>query len=143
MKGKGHGLLLYMPPLYVLALAQLQIKYRLGRSYAGLYALGKGFHEEGVLSDKDFEEAKEKYLVSLIQRNKKPPTLELLREKETLKELENYYRRALQEWSTMKETAKKYYLKKAEKDAEKVKNAKLVLELHKQEEVEKDLEIPQ
>lgn len=129
MRGKGHGLILYMPESFVLSLAELQFKMKLGRSWAGLLALTEGFHQLGVLSDEDYETYRARYTTSILEKNKKPPTLKQLRHKEELEELENYYSRALDQWATMKDSAKQYYLRKAEQDTKKAKNAKLLLDL--------------
>ena len=126
---REHGLLLYLGPEEVLALAKLQTENELGRSYAGKLALVEGFHQLGVLSDQDYEAFKAKYSVKITEKNQKPPTLKQMQVKQELTELENYYSRALKQWATMKDSAKQYYLTKAEKDAKKVKNAKLLLDL--------------
>ena len=136
MKGKGHGLVLYLAPELVLSLAKLQTVKELGRSYAGLLALTEGFYQLGVLSDVDYEEAKARYSVSLLQKNKKPPTLKQLREKEELKRLEQHYSRVLEQWSTLNEKTKTIHEKKAAKDAKRVNAAKLVLDLASGSEVE-------
>jgi len=126
---RQHGLLLYLGPKEVIALAKLQANKELGRSFAGKLALTEGFHQHGVLSDEDYEEAKTRYTVSLIQKNKKPPTLKQIQKKQELTELENYYSRALDQWVIMKPKSKEYYLAKAKNDAKKVKAARLLLDL--------------
>lgn len=128
---REHGLLLYLNPVEVLALAKLQTDCELGRSFAGKLALAEGFYSLGVLSEDAYEEAKRKYSVKITEKNKKPPTLKQIKKKQELEELEAYYSRALNAWSTMKESSKQFYLKKALKDSKKVKAAKLLLDLAK------------
>ena len=143
--GKGHGLVLYLPDELVLSLAKVQVEFCLGRSFAGLLMTTEGAHKLGVLSDEHYEKYKNRYSAKLLERPKKelkpvrevsPPTLKQIRKKTELEELEKTYSNVLEQWVSMKEESKKYYLKKVEKDLGNypdLKNAKLILELGKQE----------
>jgi hypothetical protein len=126
---KPHGYLLYLNRPVYLAVVRLQAKLGLGRSYSVLLPLVEGLHSMGYLSDEDYEEAKAQYSVGLIEANRKPPTLNQIREKEELERLEKHYSEVLAQWSKLNEKTRLVHLKKAVKDAKRVKAAKLVLDL--------------
>lgn len=74
---KDYGLLLFLPPEGVLALAKLQYELGLGRSYAGLLALHKGFHDFGAINDEQWAMLEERYSKKLEIKipEKKPEVL--------------------------------------------------------------------
>lgn len=126
---KPHGYLLYLNRPVYLAVVKLQADLGLGRAYSAQLPLVEGLHNMGYLSDGDYEEAKAKYSVGLIEANKKPPTIKQLQRKEELERLEKHYSGVLEQWATLSEKAKLVHLKRAREDAKKVSSAKLVLDL--------------
>jgi hypothetical protein len=130
---KPHGYLLYLNRAVYLAVVKLQADLGLGRSYSAMLPLVEGLHSMGYLSDEDYEEAKAQYSVGLIEANKKPPTVEQIQVKQEIERLEKHYSGVLEQWATLSEKAKLAHLKRAQKDAEKVSSAKLVLDLAPQD----------
>lgn len=138
---KGHGLPLYLPDELVLALAEVQVKFKLGKTFAGLLMLTEGAHKLGVIGQETYEFFRNRYTTKLVERPKKElspvrrtvvPTLKQVKEKAKLEELEKTYSNVLEQWSTMKQKSKDYYLRKAETDLEEypdLNNAKLLLDL--------------
>ena len=141
MRRPGHGLVLYLPDKLDLAIAKLRSNFELGRSFSGLLALTEGLYSFGALSDEDYTFFKDRYSTPLLERPVKElgpvrrdvkRTLEQIRAKTRIEELEKQYGNALNQWSIMKERSKQWFLEHATKDLKKypdLQNAKLLLDL--------------
>lgn len=99
-------------PLYIRFL-QLQADKKLGRPYAGLLAFVEGMYRLGYLSKEDYEKYSQRYSKPLEEDSEKPLTLEDLKSQEQLNQIKEKLKLALEQFETMPQTSKQYYLKKA------------------------------
>lgn len=127
---KDHGLLLFLAPELVIALAKVQIQKEIGRSYAGLYALTVGLHQLGVLSEEQFEVLEKRYSESLVQEpSEKPLSPAELLEKQKLQAKDRYFLAVLVQWNLHKDPIwRQRVFAEAEKFGE-LESAKRVLAL--------------
>jgi hypothetical protein len=134
---KDYGLLLYMRAELLQAHAQLMANRQLSRSNAGLLALTEGLHELGCLDKEQYEACKELYsrkmVFSLVAERSRPKTVEAVQEQSTISKLEAEFSSAVTNWPLMKEKARIFMLKKAEKWKDKVPSAQMLLELAAEE----------
>jgi hypothetical protein len=101
---KEHGLLLFLPPELILALAKVQIQKEIGRSYAGLYALTVGFHQLGAISKEQFEVLEKRYSEPLMQEpSQKPLSPAELLQKQKLQAKDRYFLTVLAQWTLHKD----------------------------------------
>ena len=133
--------MLYLPDYLVLALAKVQVDNGLGRSFAGLLAVTEGTYKLGALPIEQYAELTERYSTKLLDRPKKEATpvkatvtrtLKQIKKRSELEELESQNSRVLDQWATMKEKSKLYYVEKAKKDLAEhpeLENAKLIAAL--------------
>jgi hypothetical protein len=133
MPFNDHAYRLFLDRTLYLAAVQLQADRGLGKAFSVMLPLVEGFHVLGYLSDGDYDLYKSKYSIGLIEGNKSPTQIrrEQTRAAEC-KSLNRHFGEVLAQWSTLKESSKRYHLKEAEK-FKTLKNAKLVLELGVQE----------
>lgn len=125
---KEHGVLLYLPPELYSAFIRLQADKGLGRSYAGLLALTEGLHCLGYLSEDEHAIYVKRYSRKLTEQ-KTALTLQQTKEKEARIKLEKQFSDIIKQWSTMKQSSRDYYMKKALDNKEIIPNAKLVIAL--------------
>jgi hypothetical protein len=125
---KEHGILLYLSPALYIGFTRLQADKGLGRSYAGLLAFTEGLHSIGYLNEDDYLTHIKRYSQKLTEQ-KQESTLQQSKEKEARIKLEQQFSDVIKQWATMKESSRKYYVKKALENKDKIPNAKLVLAL--------------
>lgn len=117
---KEHGLLLFLPPELILALAKVQIQKEIGRSYAGLYALTVGFHQLGAISKEQFEVLEKRYSEPLVQEpSQKPLSPAELLDKQKLQAKDRYFLTVLDQWAIHRDSG---WRLKAYAEAEKFQN---------------------
>jgi len=124
-----------------LATIQLQAKKGLGKSYSAMLPFVVGLHSLGFLSDADYEVYKNKYSIRLEESVNVPTKADIIRmerRENKNRQLNRHFGEILAQWSQLKDSAKDYHLKEAEKHRN-LKNAKLLLDLG----TPKTLEAPQ
>jgi hypothetical protein len=124
---------LYMDRKLYLALIQLQADKGLSKSKAGLLSVVEGLHQIGYLSNGDYEVYRNKYSVSLEEAANRPTKADIIRQEKRHnrnRQLNRHFGEVLAQWSRLKDSAKQFYLKEAEKNKT-LKNAKLLLDLGK------------
>jgi len=133
MPFNGHSYLLCLDYKLYLATIQYQADHGLGKAYTGMLLHVEGLHSEGYLSDADYELYKAKYSIGLAEGHKSPTVIYKEQTRAAECKVQNkHFGEVLAHWSTLKEKSKLYHLKDAAKHP-KIKNAKLLLELGKQE----------
>jgi hypothetical protein len=133
LRSQDHYLPLLLNAKLRLALIKLQYNMELGTSYAGLYALNEGLHALKYLSDEDYEFFKRRYSDKLVcdDSNKKALEIDQQARKEN-EEMTKYFREILMQWDTHPNLEwRKYQFKKAKEYANRIPNAKLILDLEK------------
>jgi len=121
------------------AAIQLQANLGLGKAFSAMLPYVEGLHVMGYLDEESYELYKNKYSVTLEdahnQRNKSPVDIQREQTRAAYcKTANREFGQVLDQWSTMKESSKVYWVKKARlKDNARVQNAKLVLELAEHE----------
>lgn len=136
-----HQYRVFLDRKLYMATIQLQAERGLGKSYSVLLPCIEGLHSLGYLSDADYEVYKAKYSVGLEEAANAPTPAQLIRHERKAnkyKQLNRHFGEVLSQWSGLKETAKQYHLKDAEKHKN-LKNAKLLLDLAKQNSLEAPL----
>ncbi len=117
-----------------MALTKLQANMELGTSYAGLYALNEGLHALNCLADEDYQFFKKRYSKKLVDDEQQKRSEEL--NKQTVKEIESmtrYFSMVLDQWRLHPNSQwRSIQLKKAKEYANRVPNAKLVLDMEKE-----------
>jgi len=129
---------LYTDRKIYLALIQLQADKGLSKSKAGLLSVVEGLHLMGYLSDADYEVYRNKYSVSLEEAANAPTKAQIIRQEthhNRNRQLNRHFGEVLAQWSQLKESAKQFHLKEAEK-YKTLKNAKLLLDLAKPDTLE-------
>ena len=133
MHSHEHYLPLCLNGKLRLALIKLQAEKELGQSYAGLYALNEGLHSLKYLSDDDYQVFKKRYSDKLVADEQQKQGDELNRQ--SLKEIESmtrYFSMVLDQWRLHPNSEwRSKQLKKAKMYANRVPNAKSVLDLEK------------
>ena len=116
-----------------LALIKLQAEKELGQSFAGLYALTEGLHSLKYLSDDDYQVFKKRYSDKLVSDEQQKGGDELNRQ--SIKEIESmtrYFEMVIDQWRLHPNSEwRSKQLKKAQEYANRVPNAKSVLDLGK------------
>ena len=116
-----------------LALIKLQADKELGQSYAGLYALNEGLHALKYLNDEDYQVFKKRYSDKLVDDDEQKNVDEL--DQQAKKEIESmtlYFSMVLDQWHLHPNSEwRSKQLKKAQEYANRVPNAKSVLDLEK------------
>lgn len=124
---------LYMERKLYMALIKLQAEKRLTKSKSGLLSVVEGLHSMGYLSKADYEIYKAKYSVGLDVESLSPIQIKKIETKANRdRQLNRHYKEIFAQWNTIKEDAKQWHLKDAEKNKH-LKYAKLVLEKGSQE----------
>ena len=130
-----HSYRMFLDRKLYLATVKLQADHGLGKSYSALLPFVEGLHAMGYLDSETFELYRNKYSVGLEETaNIKSPAQIIKEETKAAKyrQLNNHFGEVLAQWSMLKDKSKQYHLKEAEKHKT-LKNAKLLLELGKQE----------
>jgi hypothetical protein len=131
---KDHGLLLFLGPELILALADVQVKKKIGRTYAGLYALTVGLHQLGAIDDETFAILEKRYSEKLVpEQPQKPLTPVELLEKQKLQAKDGYFLSVLDQWDIHDSKWRLKALANAEKFQDKLESARRVLALRQQE----------
>jgi hypothetical protein len=116
-----------------MALTKLEANMELGQSYAGLYALNEGLHVLNYLRDEDYQFFKKRYSDKLVHAEEESQADQI--NKQALKEIENmtrYFDMVLDQWHLHPNSEwRSRQLKKAQEYANRVPNAKFVLDLEK------------
>jgi hypothetical protein len=124
---------LCLNPKFRLALIKLQFDKELGPSYAGLYALNEGLHSLNYLSEEDYQTFKKRYSDKLVPDEQQSRGDEL--NKQAVKEIDNmtrYFSMVLDQWHLHPNSEwRNKQLKKAQEYANRIPNAKFVLDLEK------------
>ena len=126
---KEHGLLLFLTPELLLALAKVQVQKEVGRSYAGLLALAIGFHELGAIDDETFSVLERRYCEKLVQEPRPKPlsTAELM-EKRKLEIKNRYFLSLLDQWDLHKDPKwRQRAFAEAEKFGDELESARKIL----------------
>jgi hypothetical protein len=133
MRSQEHYLPLLLNAKMRLALIRLQADKELGQSYAGLYALNEGLHTLKFLSDEDYQAFKKRYSVKLAegQQEKHITKIDPQAQKE-IETMTRYFSMVCDQWHIHPNSEwRSKQLKKAQEYANRIPNAKLVLELEK------------
>jgi hypothetical protein len=116
-----------------LALIKLQAEKELGQSYAGLYALNEGLHSLKYLNDEDYQVFKKRYSDKLVADEQQKQGEQL--NQQSVKEIESmtrYFNMVIDQWRLHPNSEwRSKQLKKAQEYANRVPNAKFVLDLEK------------
>jgi hypothetical protein len=136
MPFNGHSYLLCLDYKLYLAAIKYQADHGLGKAYTGMSVFVEGLHSEGYLSDADYEVYKAKYSVGLAEGHKSPTQIHVEQSRAAERKTVNkHFGEVLSQWSGLKDSAKQYHLKEAEKHKT-LKNAKLLLDLAKPQTLE-------
>ncbi|MCW4010736.1 MAG: hypothetical protein NWF05_08975 [Candidatus Bathyarchaeota archaeon] len=122
---------LYVDRKLYLGLLNLQAEKSLTKSKAGLLSIVEGLHSLGYLSDGDYEVYRAKYSVSLEETANAPTEADIIRQERAHnknRQLNRHFEEVLAQWSQLKDSAKQYHIKEAEKHKN-LKTARLLLDL--------------
>lgn len=131
---KEHGLLLFLPPELILALAKVEVQKEIGRTYAGLYALAVGLHQLGAIDDETFAFFEKRYSEKLVpEQPQKPLTPVELLEKQKLQSKDRLFLSVLDQWDIHDSKWRLKAFAEAEKFQDTLESARRVLALRQQE----------
>lgn len=122
---------LFLDRKLYMAVVRLQAERGLGKSFSALLPLVEGLHILGYLSDGDYEVYKAKYSFGLEEAANAPTEVDILRQEKKAnkyRQLNRHFGEVLEQWPTLKESARQFHLKEAAKHKN-LKNARLVLDL--------------
>ena len=105
----------------------------LGQSYAGLYVLNEGLHALKYLCDDDYQVFKKRYSEKLVDDQQNKPTAEVnLQAQKEIENMTRYFCMVLDQWHLHPNSeCRSRQLKKAHEYANRVPNAKFILDLEK------------
>ena len=133
MPFKGHQYSLFLDYKLYLATVQLQADHGLGKAYSAMLPFVEGLHTMGYIEDSVYELYKRKYSVGLAESKKSPVQIQLEQTRAAERKAKNkFFGEVLAQWSELKPSSKAHHVREAEK-YKTLKNAKLVLELGKQD----------
>jgi hypothetical protein len=121
---KEHGLMLYVDRELYVAFNKFIGDKGLGRSYGGLLLLTEGLHNLGYLSNESYEVHHKKYSRGLIESAPVKPSPE---QKEITLQIKKTLRLVLEQFDTLKETAKAYHIKTAQQYLDEIPEAREIL----------------
>jgi len=119
---REHGVLIYLSNKLYMGFVKLQAEKGLGRSFAALLPFVEGLYKLGYITEEVYLEHKEKYSQPLIK--KKPVTKQ---QRNELAKIETLFSGALEQWETMPDKSRAYYVEKAKQHVDDVANAEQVL----------------
>jgi len=111
-KFREHGVLIYLSHDLYMGFVKLQADRGLGRSFAALLPFVEGLYHMGYISKEVYEVHKNRYSQPLVEQKS---LTAFSKEKQQLK---TDLTRAFQQWDTLSDKAKSYWIDKARKNAD-------------------------
>ena len=136
---RGHVFQICCDNVLYMKMLQVQVEKGLGKAFAGMLVNVEGLYAMGYLDEEQHDLYKNKYSVGLAEAkaNMSKSPVQIAKEQSRVsycKTARKEFGNVLNQWTTMKQKNKAYWVKKANlPENANIQNAKLVLELAEQE----------
>ena len=134
---KDHAMTLFLNPKMRMGTIKLQAELELGPSYAGLLIYNEGLHSLGKINDEDYLVNKKRYSKKLVEESQQKliPDVDPQAVKE-IEDMKRYFSMVIDQWHLHSSSDwRSKQLKRAREYANRVPNAKYVIELASKEHV--------